>query len=91
LRGITRDTVLELLRGMGREIQEVSFTRDALYIAAEVFFTGTAAEVTPVREVDSRSVADGKPGPVTKAVQDMYFRVVRGYEPRYHHWLTFVD
>jgi len=91
LRGITRDTVLELVRDMGREIQEVSFTRDALYIAAEVFFTGTAAEVTPVREVDSRKVGEGVPGPVTRAVQDMYFRVVRGHEPRYHHWLTWVD
>ncbi len=90
LRGITRDTIIELLRDMGREVQEVSFTRDALYIAAEVFFTGTAAEVTPVREVDNRTVGTGKPGPVTQSVQDMYFRVVRGEEPRYLHWLTFV-
>jgi len=69
-------------------VQEVSFTRDALYIAGEVFFTGTAAEVTPVREVDNRQVGEGVAGPVTRAVQELYFRVVRGQEPRYAHWLT---
>ncbi|MBL8957097.1 MAG: branched-chain amino acid transaminase [Myxococcaceae bacterium] len=90
LAGITRDTVIKLLKDMGREVQEVSFTRDALYIAGELFFTGTAAEVTPVREVDNRMVGDGKPGPLTKAVQEMYFRVVRGLEPKYHEWLTYV-
>ncbi len=90
LAGITRDTVIKLLRDMGREVQEVSFTRDALYIAGEVFFTGTAAEVTPVREVDNRQVADGKPGALTKAVQETYFRVVRGLEPKYSEWLTYV-
>jgi branched-chain amino acid aminotransferase len=90
LAGITRDTVIKLLRDMGREVQEVSFTRDALYIAGEVFFTGTAAEVTPVREVDNRMVGDGKPGALTKAVQETYFRVVRGLEPKYAEWLTYV-
>jgi branched-chain amino acid aminotransferase len=90
LAGITRDTVIKLLRDMGREVQEVSFTRDALYIAGEVFFTGTAAEVTPVREVDNRQVGDGKPGALTKAVQETYFRIVRGLEPKYLEWLTFV-
>jgi branched-chain amino acid aminotransferase len=90
LRGITRDTVMHLLRHMGREVQEVSFTRDALYIASEVFFTGTAAEVTPVREVDNRAVGSGAPGEVTRAVQEAYFRIVRGHEPRYAHWLTLV-
>jgi branched-chain amino acid aminotransferase len=88
LRGITRDTIIELLRDQGRQVEEVSFTRDALYIAGEVFFTGTAAEVTPVREVDNRQVGEGVPGPVTKAVQELYLRVVRGLEPRYTHWLT---
>jgi branched-chain amino acid aminotransferase len=90
LAGITRDTVIKLLRDMGREVHEVSFTRDALYIAGEVFFTGTAAEVTPVREVDNRVVGDGKPGALTKAVQETYFRVVRGMEPKYAEWLTYV-
>ncbi len=88
LRGITRDTVIALIKDMGREVQEVSFTRDALYIASEVFFTGTAAEVTPVREVDNRVVGEGKPGELTRAIQDMYFRVVRGHEPKHQGWLT---
>jgi branched-chain amino acid aminotransferase len=88
LRGITRDTVLQLLKDQGREVQEVSFTRDALYIAKEVFFSGTAAEVTPVREIDNRKVGDGKVGEITRQVQETYFRVVRGHEPRYAGWLT---
>ena len=90
LRGITRDTIIELLKDSGRVVEEVSFTRDALYIAGEVFFTGTAAEVTPVREIDNRQVGDGKPGAITKAVQELYFRVVRGHEPKYADWLTYV-
>jgi branched-chain amino acid aminotransferase len=88
LRGITRDTVISLIKDMGREVQEVSFTRDALYIASEVFFTGTAAEVTPVREVDNRVVGEGTPGELTRAIQETYFRVVRGHEPKYQGWLT---
>lgn len=90
LRGITRDTVLELVRDLGHPVEEVSFTRDALYIASEVFFTGTAAEITPVREVDNRQVGEGKPGPISQTVQQLYHRVVRGMEPRYEHWLTYV-
>ncbi len=88
LRGITRDTVLTMLRDMGRPVEEVSFTRDALYIAGELFFTGTAAEITPVREVDNRQVGDGKPGAITQSIQQLYHRVVRGLEPKYAHWLT---
>jgi branched-chain amino acid aminotransferase len=90
LAGITRDTVLRLLRDSGRLVEEVTFTRDAMYIADEVFFCGTAAEVTPVREVDNRQVGTGKPGEVCRFVQDTYFRVVRGQEPRYSEWLTYV-
>lgn len=90
LDGITRDTVLRLLKDSGRYVEEVTFTRDALYIGNEIFFTGTAAEITPVREVDNRQVGEGKPGPVTKFVQETYFRVVRGQEPRYAEWLTYV-
>lgn len=90
LDGITRDTVLKLLRDSGRTVEEVTFTRDALYIANEVFFTGTAAEITPVREVDDRTVGSGKPGPIARYVQDTYFRIVRGQEPRYAEWLTYV-
>jgi branched-chain amino acid aminotransferase len=90
LAGITRDSVIKMLRDSGREVSEVTFTRDALYISDEVFFTGTAAEITPVREVDNRQVGKGKPGPVTKFVQESYFKAVRGQEPRYADWLTYV-
>jgi branched-chain amino acid aminotransferase len=90
LDGITRDTVMKLLRDSGRPVEEVTFTRDALYISNEVFFCGTAAEITPVREVDNRQVGSGKPGPITQFVQETYFRTVRGQEPRYVEWLTYV-
>jgi branched-chain amino acid aminotransferase len=90
LDGITRDTVLRLLRDSGRSVEEVTFTRDAMYIAEEVFFTGTAAEITPVREVDNRQVGTGKPGEICRFVQDAYFRTVRGGDPRYADWLTYV-
>jgi branched-chain amino acid aminotransferase len=90
LDGITRDSVLRILRDSGRHVEEVTFTRDALYIANEVFFTGTAAEITPVREVDNRMIGEGKPGPITKFVQETYFRAVRGQEPRYAEWLTYI-
>jgi branched-chain amino acid aminotransferase len=90
LDGITRDTVLHLLRDSGREVAEVTFTRDALYITNEIFLTGTAAEITPVRELDNRTVGTGQPGPITRFVQETYHRVVRGQEPRYAHWLTYV-
>jgi branched-chain amino acid aminotransferase len=90
LAGITRDSTSRILRDSGRQVHEVTFTRDALYIAEEVFLTGTAAEVTPVREVDNRQVGSGKPGVVTKFVQDAYFKAVRGQDPRYAEWLTYV-
>jgi branched-chain amino acid aminotransferase len=91
LAGITRDTSLILLREMGFEVMEQSFTRDDMYIADEVFFTGTAAEVTPVREIDTRVIGDGRPGPVTKQLQDRYFDVVRGSAQDHPEWLTYVD
>jgi len=90
LAGITRDTIIRLLRDGGHDVQEVSFTRDALYIASELFFTGTAAEVTPVREVDNRQVGAGKMGKLTREIQEMFFRVVRGHEPKYAEWLTYI-
>jgi branched-chain amino acid aminotransferase len=90
LAGITRDTVLQMLRDNGRKVDEVTFTRDAMYIADEAFFCGTAAEITPVREVDDRQVGDGKVGTITQWVQENYFRVVRGQEPRYAEWLTYL-
>jgi branched-chain amino acid aminotransferase len=90
LDGITRKTAIVLLRELGHSVEEGTFTRDALYLAREVFFTGTAAEITPVREVDNRAVGTGRAGPVVKALQEAYFRCVRGQMPKYAEWLTYV-
>jgi branched-chain amino acid aminotransferase len=87
LSGITRDSALRIAHDFGIPVREEKFTRDTLYIADEVFMTGTAAEVTPVREVDNRRIGRGEPGPVTKKIQDCFFRAVRGEEPRYREWL----
>jgi branched-chain amino acid aminotransferase len=90
LGGITRDTVLMLCRELGLETAERTIARDELYTADEVFFTGTAAEITPVREVDDRAVGLGTRGPLTKRLQDRFFQVVRGPETLHPEWLTFV-
>ncbi len=90
LGGITRDSVLTLLREMGVEVVERDIARDELYIADEVFMCGTAAEVTPVREVDDRAIGTGTRGPLTKRVQDRYFEVVRGVRPPNPEWLTYL-
>lgn len=91
LPGITRDTVMTVLRDRGVEVCEERFTRDEVYIADEVFMTGTAAEVTPVRELDERRIGAGKPGPITAALQDSFARIVRGGEPRYRSWLSAIN
>ncbi len=90
LEGITRNTAIALLREMGYEVAERRITRDEVYISEEAFFTGTAAEVTPIRELDSRRIGTGKPGPITRALQDKYFQVVEGRDPKYQHWLTYI-
>ena len=90
LSGITRDCVFTLAAKMGHPVVEDRFTRDELYIADEAFFTGTAAEITPIREVDDRTIGDGRPGPVTKAIQEAYFRAVHGEDPKYKDWITVV-
>lgn len=89
LEGITRESVITVARDLGLEVREERFTRDELYIAEEVFLTGTAAEVTPVREVDDRQIGAGMPGPVTKKVQETYFAVVHGKDPKYKEWLSY--
>ena len=89
LAGITRDSVLKIAKDLGVPVCEQKFTRDTMYLADELFMTGTAAEVTPVREVDNRRIGKGEPGPVTKKLQDAYFRAVHGEEPRYREWLTY--
>ncbi|MCA9602332.1 MAG: branched-chain amino acid transaminase [Polyangiales bacterium] len=88
LGGITRDTVMRLMRDMGLRLEERTLTRDELYVADEVFMVGTAAEVTPVREIDDRKIGIGERGPVTKRVQDRYFQVVRGTELPDPNWVT---
>jgi len=89
LAGITRDSVLRIARDQGVPVVEQKFTRDTMYLADELFMTGTAAEVTPVREVDNRRIGRGEPGPVTKKIQETYFRAVHGEEQRYKEWLTY--
>jgi branched-chain amino acid aminotransferase len=88
LEGITRDTVITLARELGMTVVEGRLTRDQLWLADEVFFTGTAAEVTPVREVDNRTVGDGTVGPLTKRIQQRFFEVVRGSDTSHPEWLT---
>ncbi len=90
LDGITRATIIQLATEGGIKVVEKRITRDEVYIADEVFFTGTAAEVTPIREVDGRVIGDGKPGSVTRALQDAYFDAVRGRDTARHHWLSLV-
>jgi branched-chain amino acid aminotransferase len=88
LEGITRDSVMRLAEAEGLEVREEPFARDDLYIADEAFFVGTAVEVTPIREVDNRTIGSGRPGPVTQKLQEAFFRVVRGEDGAYDHWLT---
>ncbi len=90
LDGITRDSVYTLLADDGYTIKESAITRTDLYYADEVFFTGTAAEVTPVREIDDREVGDGKPGPVTRRAQELYMGTVKGELDLHREWLEYV-
>jgi branched-chain amino acid aminotransferase len=88
LDGITRDSVMQLAKARNIPVVEERFTRDAMYVADEIFLTGTAAEVTPVRELDDRTIGEGQPGPITKALQDDFFKIVKGNDPAYAGWLT---
>jgi len=90
LAGITRATVLELLRDSGVETTEMRFTRDEAYLADEALMTGTAAEVTPVREIDDRQIGSGRPGPITQELQRRFRAVTCGEDTRFRHWLTAV-
>ena len=90
LEGITRDTVIRLIAEAGLELIEKRITRDEVYVADEVFFTGTAAEVTPVRELDGRQIGNGSRGPVTEMLQTRYFDCVQGRDSQHDDWLTFV-
>jgi branched-chain amino acid aminotransferase len=88
LTGITRSSVIDLAKGLGYEVGAKRLTRDDIYIADECFFTGTAAEVTPIRELDGRVIGEGKAGPVTKAIQKAFFDVVTGKDRKRRDWLT---
>ncbi len=90
LNGITRNTVLHICKDLGVELVQKRITRDELYIADEIFFTGTAAEVTPIREVDRVEIGIGSRGPITEKVQSAFFDIVNGRNPKYAHWLTAV-
>ena len=90
LEGITRDTIIRLAEKEGLEVREKRITRDEVYLADEAFFTGTAAEVTPIREVDNRAIGNGGRGPVTERLQSQYFDLVHGRLDGYEKWLTVV-
>jgi branched-chain amino acid aminotransferase len=90
LEGITRNTVMELLRDEGVEVRETDLARGALYVGEEMFLTGTAAEVTPIRSVDGRQIGDGMRGPITKKAQELFTAAVAGKLDDYRHWLEFV-
>lgn len=90
LPGITRDSVIQIAKAKKITLLEERFTRDELYTAQEAFFTGTAAELTPIREVDDRIIGDGKPGPMTKELQATFFDIVRGKNPEYREWLAYL-
>jgi len=89
LEGITRDAVFQIAKDEGIEVISERFTRDELYIADEAFFTGTAAEITPIREVDKRTIGQGIPGPITKKLQSRFFDIVQGRDPKFMNWLEF--
>lgn len=90
LPGITRDSIIKIAKDLKIEVKEERFTRDEVYIADEVFLTGTAAEITPVVSVDDRKIGTGKPGKVTKQLQNTFFEIIRGKNKKYSHWLNVV-
>jgi branched-chain amino acid aminotransferase len=90
LSGITRDSVIQIAKARRITLVEERFTRDELYTAQEAFFTGTAAEITPIREVDDRKIGEGKPGPITKELQSTFFDIVKGKSSEYREWLDYL-
>ncbi len=90
LDGITRDAVITMAKDMGIEVIEKRITRDEMYCADEAFFTGTAAEITPIRELDDRAIGNGSRGPITERLQALFFDVVSGKSVQYKHWITAV-
>jgi branched-chain amino acid aminotransferase len=91
LNGITRNTVFHICKDLGLEVIQKRITRDEVYISDEAFFTGTAAEVTPIRELDRIELGCGSRGPITEKIQSAFFDIVNGRNPKYSHWLTKVS
>ncbi len=91
LNGITRNTIMALANDLGYEVIEKRITRDEVYIADEAFFSGTAAEVTPIRELDNRPIGAGTRGPITEKLQSLYFDIVQGKVDKYKDWLSYVN
>ena len=91
LPGVTRDSVLSIAKHLGIETRETPLIRNQLYTADELFFSGTAVEVTPIVEVDHYRIADGRPGPIAKQVMSAFFQCVRGENPKFKHWLTEIE
>ena len=90
LEGITRDSIIKIAEDMSYQVQEKYICRDELYISDEVFFAGTAAEVTPIREIDNYQIGEGKRGPVTEIIQKMFFAIAKGEEEKYLSWLDYI-
>ena len=90
LMGITADTAMQIARFLGFTVSYRSLSRDELFLADELFFTGTAAEVTPIREIDGRIIGNGGRGPITEQIQKRFFDIVRGTTPQFSSWLTFI-
>jgi branched-chain amino acid aminotransferase len=88
LPGITRDSVMKIAASLGHEIKEKNVTREDLFEADEIFFTGTAAEVTPIREINDRPIGKGKPGPITQKISERFFEIIQGKSVDTHHWLN---
>jgi branched-chain amino acid aminotransferase len=89
LEGITRDSVINMANDLGIQVVEERFTRDEVYVADEAFFTGTAAELTPIRELDGRKIGEGRAGTITRQLQSRFFDIVKGKNPKYESWLTY--
>jgi branched-chain amino acid aminotransferase len=90
LPGITRDSIIQIAKAQKITLLEERFTRDELYTAHEAFFTGTAAEITPIREIDNRKIGEGKPGPITKELQTAFFNIVKGKNLEFREWLDYL-
>jgi branched-chain amino acid aminotransferase len=91
LAGITRESIIKIAHDLGIEVREKRITRDEMYCSDEAFFTGTAAEVTPIRELDDRTIGNGGRGPVTEKIQNVFFDIVKGKNDKYRSWLTYVN